>query len=39
VRAAVPAGPLTAAATVGLLVGSVLSVVIGAMVLRGRSTP
>jgi NhaA family Na+:H+ antiporter len=34
VRAALPAGPLAAAATVGLLVGSVLGVIGGAVVMR-----
>jgi len=35
VHAALPAGPLAAAATAGLLVGSVLATAIGAVVLRG----
>jgi Na+/H+ antiporter NhaA len=35
VHAALPAGPLVAAATVGLLVGSVVAAVAGGVVLRG----
>jgi NhaA family Na+:H+ antiporter len=38
VHAALPAGPLQAAATVGLLVGSALSVAIGAVILGGSAT-